>query len=511
MFEKLVVANRGEIARRIFMACRELGVRSVAVYSEVDSGAHWTRLADESYVLPGITAADTYLNQPALLEIARISGADAIHPGYGFLSENAEFAAACAEQNIVFVGPSPEAIRIMGSKTAARVLAQRAGVPVVPGVDGAGLSDADLMTAATAIGYPVLIKASAGGGGKGMRVVWTAEDFNSAVVAARNEALSAFGNDHILVEKFFTEVHHVEIQVLADSQGNILHLFERECSIQRRHQKIIEESPAPIMSYLDQSDDLCNEMTAAATSLARAANYVGAGTVEFVVDAALPSKDCYYFLEMNTRLQVEHPVTELVTGVDLVVWQIRIAAGDVMPFAQADLTQSGHAIECRIYAEDPANRFMPSTGEISFYRPPSGPGVRIDDGIRTGTTISPHYDPMLAKVITWGHDRPSAIRKMIRALRDTVVLGVTTNISFMLDILHEPTYVGGRTSTNYLEEHMTPWSPERNATESDMIALAALELLQGSSHRDDYNGDDVRAVDAKLDPWQARTAWRNVK
>ncbi|MCA9958880.1 MAG: ATP-grasp domain-containing protein, partial [Anaerolineales bacterium] len=309
MFKKILVANRGEIARRLFLACRELDIRSVAIYSEADAGAPWVRLADESYPLAGVTAVDSYLHQQKVLDIARLSGADAIHPGYGFLSENAAFARACAEQGIAFIGPTPEAMEMMGSKAAARILAQRASVPVVPGVDGAGKTDAELRTAATAIGYPVLIKASAGGGGKGMRVVWAEAEFADAVQAARREAQSAFGDDHVIIEKYFTEIHHVEIQILADAHGNVLHLFERECSIQRRHQKIIEESPAPVV----RDNSLREAIATAAVSLAQSAHYINAGTVEFIVDG----EGNFYFLEMNTRLQVEHPVTELVTGLDL--------------------------------------------------------------------------------------------------------------------------------------------------------------------------------------------------
>jgi 3-methylcrotonyl-CoA carboxylase alpha subunit len=511
MFEKILVANRGEIARRIFLACRELGVRSVAVYSDADRNASWARLADESYALAGDAAAETYLNQSALFDVASRSAVDAIHPGYGFLSENPDFAAACIDRGITFIGPSPEAMRIMGSKTAARIMAQRAGAPVVPGVDGAGKSDVDLMTSAAAIGYPVLIKASAGGGGRGMRLVWEANEFRDALRAARNEARSAFGDDHILVEKFFTEVHHVEIQLIGDSFGTLLHLFERECSVQRRHQKIIEESPAPILSLLDKSGELREQMAAAAISLARAVNYANVGTVEFVVDASESGKDCFYFLEMNTRLQVEHPVTELVTGLDLVAWQIRIASGQALPFGQDVLTQKGNAIECRVYAEDPANGFLPSTGVITHYQPPSGPGVRVEDGIETGTVVHPHYDPLLAKIVTWGHDRPAAIRKLVRALRDTVVLGVTTNIPYLLEILQEPTFIEGRTSTNYLQEYMANWQPGRDASESDLLAVAAFEMLQSSTVQAGGSGSLNETEADHLDPWQRSSAWRNVK
>ncbi|MCI0727220.1 MAG: acetyl-CoA carboxylase biotin carboxylase subunit [Chloroflexi bacterium] len=501
MFKKILVANRGEIARRIFRACRELGVRSVAIYSEVDRSAPWARSADESYQLAGVTARETYLNQEAILAIARQAGADAIHPGYGFLSENAGFAEACAANAIHFIGPTPAAMRALGSKAGARALAQQANVPVIPGVDGAGQSDAELQGAAGQIGFPVLIKASAGGGGKGMRVVWSPEQFAGELHTARNESLSSFDSDHVLVEKYFNEIRHVEVQVLGDQHGHIVHLFERECSVQRRHQKIIEESPSPAVT-----PELRQQICQAALSLARAVGYVSAGTLEFVVT---PEED-FYFLEMNTRLQVEHPVTELVAGVDLAAWQIRLAAGEPLTFTQDDLTQHGHALECRIYAEDPAHNFLPSIGEITFYRPPAGPGVRVDDGIESGTQVSPYYDPMLAKVITWGDDRLEATRKMVRALQDTVILGVTTNIPYLVDILQHPEFVAGRISTRFLAEHLEPWRPAADTSNSTWLALAAFEALHGGAKRAAAaGGGDVHP--AQPDPWNEATGWRNVR
>lgn len=499
MFKKILVANRGEIARRILLACRELGVRAAAIYSDADRDAPWVRLADESYPLPGVTAVDTYLNQAAIFQIARTCGAEAIHPGYGFLSENASFAQACAENGLVFIGPSPEAMRLMGSKAAARQLAQASGVPVAPGLDGAGKTDAELLAAAAEIGYPVLIKASAGGGGKGMRVVGSAAEMEGALQAARREARSAFGDEHVILEKYFTKIHHVEIQILADQQGNVRHLFERECSVQRRHQKIVEESPAPVI----QDEDLRRRVAETAVTLAKAANYVNAGTVEFIVDES----GNFYFLEMNTRLQVEHPVTELVTGLDLAIWQIRIANNNELTIPQKAISQRGHAVECRIYAEDPANQFLPSIGQISHYQPPFGPGVRVDDGIESGTQVTPYYDPMLAKVITWGNSRQEAIAKMVRALRDTIILGVTTNIPYLLAILQEPAFLAGQTSTNYLAEHFTAWQPPVKISESDWLALAALEMLQGGERR--KLGGGATAV-SQPDPWQQTTPWRNV-
>ncbi|MCB9009016.1 MAG: acetyl-CoA carboxylase biotin carboxylase subunit [Ardenticatenaceae bacterium] len=500
MFQKVLIANRGEIARRLILACHELGITAVAVHSDADAEAPWVKLADERYGLPGVSATDTYLNQTAILDIATHCGAEAIHPGYGFLSENAAFASACAERDIVFIGPSPQAIELMGSKAKSRELAEQAGVPIVPGVDGAGLDVAALQTAVAHIDLPILIKASAGGGGKGMRVVWADDEFAGAVQAARSEAQNSFGDSHILVEKYFTEIHHVEIQVLGDQHGKVLHLFERECSIQRRHQKIIEETPAPVI----QDDGLRQRMAEAAVSLAQSVGYSSAGTVEFIVDG----EGNFYFLEMNTRLQVEHPITELVTGIDIAVWQIRIAAGEPLPFSQSEIRQRGHAIECRVYAEDPAQNFLPSIGQITQYERPSGPGVRVDDGIVSGTAVSPYYDPMLAKVITWGHTRDEAIGKMVQALQQTVVLGVTTNISYLLAILQEPTFRSGQTSTNYLPEVLPNWQPGPMPDEA-WLGAAIFELLQGRSSA----GKTAVAPEngAAYDPWGETAVWRNVK
>ena len=498
-FRKVLIANRGEIALRLIRACHELDIRAVAVYSDVDQGAPWVRAADEAYPLHGSTAAETYLDRHKLLTIAANANADAIHPGYGFLSENADFAAACARAGVVFVGPSPEAMRALGSKAAARALAEAQGVPVVPGVDGLGQSDDELAAAAAAIGYPVLIKASAGGGGKGMRVVGAPDALRDALQAARQEAQSAFGDPHVLLEKYFTEIHHVEVQVLGDLHGRLLHLYERECSVQRRHQKIIEESPAPIV----RDPALREAIAASAVRLAAAAGYTNAGTVEFIVD----STGGFYFLEMNTRLQVEHPITETVTGIDLVNWQLRIAAGEPLPFAQEDIRQRGHAIECRVYAEDPAASFLPSIGEIGFYARPAGPGIRVDDGLETGATVSPYYDPMLAKVITWGQDRPEAIRKMDHALREMVVLGVTTNIDYLRAILAAPAFRAGDTSTSFLAEHMAGWRPSAEVSDAEWVAAAAWEALAATHAAEDASSsaDGARVYD----PWQTQAGWRN--
>jgi len=495
---KVLIANRGEIARRIARACHELGIAVAAVYSDVDEGAPWAREADEAWPLHGSAAADTYLNQDKLLAVAAACRADAVHPGYGFLSENADFAAACARHGLVFVGPTPEAMRALGSKAAARALAEAHHVPVVPGIDGLNKSDDELATATATIGYPVLIKASAGGGGKGMRVVGGPEELRDALQAARREAQSAFGDPHVLLEKYFTRVHHVEVQVLGDAHGNLLHLYERECSIQRRHQKIIEESPSPTVGG---NENLREAITAAAVRLARAAGYSSAGTVEFIV-----ADGEFYFLEMNTRLQVEHPVTESLTGIDLVTWQLRIAAGEALPFAQSDIPRRGHAIECRVYAEEPATGFLPSIGEIALYAPPSGPGVRVDDGIESGSAVSPYYDPMLAKVITWGQDRAEAIRKMERALRETIVLGVATNVGYLGDILAHPEFTAGHTSTNFLAEHMPGWRPPSGVSEEEWIAAAVWEAI-GTTEGKPQATAGGRQV---YDPWEAARGWRNV-
>jgi acetyl-CoA carboxylase biotin carboxylase subunit len=502
MFRKILVANRGEIALRIFRACRELGARSVAIYSEVDRGAPWARIADESYQLNGVTARETYLNQEAIFAIANRAGVDAIHPGYGFLSENADFAEACAQRDIHFIGPTPAAMRELGSKAGARELAGKVNVPIIPGVDGQGYSDEALQAAAAELGYPVLIKASAGGGGKGMRVVEAASDFADALRAARNESISSFGSDHILVEKYFTQIRHVEVQILGDRHGNIVHLFERECSVQRRHQKIVEETPSPVVT-----PELRRQMCAAALALAGAVGYVSAGTVEFMVTA----DGRYFFLEMNTRLQVEHPITELVAGLDLAAWQIRLAAGEPLSFSQEQVSQRGHALECRVYAEDPARNFLPSIGDITFYRRPAGPGVRVDDGIESGSVVSPYYDPMLAKVITWGADRPEAIRKMVRALQDTVILGVTTNIPYLLAILAQPAFLEGKTTTDFIAQRLADWQPEPDTSRSTWLAIAALETLMGSErgHRPASKAAGETTI-ADYDPWRLAGDWRNV-
>ncbi len=442
MIKKILIANRGEIAVRVIRGCREMNVATVALYSPIDRGMPHVRMADEAYPLAGNLPAEGYLDQRTIIGIARKAGADAIHPGYGFLSENAEFAEACEAVGITFIGPSAECIRAMGDKLAARELAQKAGVPLIPGSEGA-ISGLDNATAlAEEIGYPVMIKASAGGGGKGMRLVGSADELADAMVRAQSESKSAFGDDRVYVERYFPEAHHIEIQVFADTQGNVIHLFERECSIQRRHQKVIEETPSPTIDAAQRA-----EMGDAAVALAKACNYTGAGTVEF-----LYSEGQVFFLEMNTRLQVEHPVTEMVTGLDLVKLQILVASGEPLPMGQADVKQNGHAIECRVYAEDPVT-FLASPGDIQEVREPGGPFVRIDSYVHPKMTVPTFYDPLLSKLVVWANTRAEAVERMRSALSEYVITGIQTNIAFHRWIMTHPAFLEGKTSTAFIEDH----------------------------------------------------------
>lgn len=472
MFKKILIANRGEIAVRVIRACREMGIASVAVYSEADRQALHVRLADEAIAIGPAPASESYLNIERILQAARDSHAEAIHPGYGFLSENDGFAQAVQDAGLTFIGPSPQAIRKMGDKAAARSQAQAAGTPVVPGFQGAQ-DEITLRQAAGEIGYPLLVKAAAGGGGKGMRVVSRPEDFAEGLAAARREALHAFGDDRLILEHYVSNAHHVEFQVLGDHHGNLLHVFERECSTQRRHQKIIEESPSPLLDAA-----LRDQMGRAAVAAARQAGYTNAGTVEFILD---PDTRRFYFLEMNTRLQVEHPVTEMVAGLDLVQWQIRIAAGERLPFHQGDLHQRGHAIECRLYAEDPANNFLPATGPLLRFIQPQGPGVRVDSGVTIGDEVTIHYDPMIAKLIVWAEDRRLAIRKMQAALQGTVLLGLTTNWQFLQDVLAHPDFADGKVYTTWIEEHFEGWQHPHCELPAEVLAAAALSQIFGAA------------------------------
>ncbi len=443
--ERLLVANRGEIARRIMRSCRDLGIVTVAVYSDADADAAHVREADLSVRLGPAPSAQSYLLMDKLLEAAALTGADAIHPGYGFLAENAAFAQKVQDAGLVWVGPSPAVITSMGSKQRARAIAQEAGVPVVPGYSGAQQDDATLVAEAGGVGYPLLVKASAGGGGKGMRIVHGPDELEAAIGAARREAKASFGDDTLMLERYVSSPRHIEFQILGDVQGNLVHLFERECSIQRRYQKVIEETPSMALD-----DALRQEMGAAAVSLGRSMAYTGAGTVEFILDG----DGRFYFLEVNTRLQVEHPVTEEVTGVDLVAAQIRVAEGRPLGFVQEDLVQRGAALECRLYAEDTAAGFLPSTGRLADWFVPEMEGLRVDSGVESGDEISTHYDPMIAKVITFGSDREGARRRMLRALRGICTAGVKTNQAFLLDVLSHEAYKSGEISTHFIDEHM---------------------------------------------------------
>jgi 3-methylcrotonyl-CoA carboxylase alpha subunit len=467
VFDTVLVANRGEIAVRVLRTLRRLGVRSVAVYSDADALAPHVQLADAAVRIGPAPAAQSYLSIPAVLDAAAATGAQAIHPGYGFLSENTAFAAACADAGIVFVGPPASAIEAMGDKIAAKATVAKAGVPVVPGSDGAGLTDDELAAAVDGIGYPVLLKPSAGGGGKGMREVHRPGDLRDAIMSARREARGSFGDDTLLVERLVTTPRHIEIQVLADTHGDVVHLGERECSLQRRHQKIVEEAPSALLS-----DEQRKAMGAAAVEVARAVGYTGAGTVEFIVGADDP--DRFYFMEMNTRLQVEHPVTEEVYGVDLVESQLRIAAGEARPWP-ARIEPVGHAVEARIYAEDPAAGFLPTGGRLLALHEPSGVGIRVDSGIAAGGVVGSDYDPMLAKVIAHGADRAEALRRLDAALRDTVLLGLDTNVGFLRALLADPDVRAGRLDTGLVGRRLAEWT----ATEllPDVLAAAAAHAL----------------------------------
>ncbi|MCB0035680.1 MAG: acetyl-CoA carboxylase biotin carboxylase subunit, partial [Anaerolineales bacterium] len=460
-FDKLLIANRGEIAVRIIRACHELGIRTVAVYSDADRNAPHVRYADEAYHIGASTAAESYLRVDKILDVAQKSGAQAIHPGYGFLAERAHFAQACYDAGIVFVGPPPNAIDMMGNKQVARATVAAAGVPLVPGTEK-GLTDEELIAAGDEIGYPLLVKAAAGGGGKGMRPVHKAAELPDAIAGARREAQAAFGDGTVYLEKLITNGRHIEIQVLADSQGNVIHLGERECSLQRRHQKLIEESPSPFAD-----EDLRQRMGAVAVAAAKAVDYVSAGTVEFLVD-----KDKnFYFLEMNTRLQVEHPVTELVTGIDIVQEMLRVARGRQLRHTQADVTMEGWAIECRVNAEDPYSGFLPSTGKITTLRLPTGPGVRIDTGVYEGAEISPYYDSMISKLICYGNNRAEAILRMRRALEEYHIMGVQTNLPFHQAMMETNRFIAGYFDTQFVENEFS--MKERQETHALEAAIVA--------------------------------------
>ncbi|MEU4921954.1 acetyl/propionyl/methylcrotonyl-CoA carboxylase subunit alpha [Streptomyces parvus] len=491
MFDTVLVANRGEIAVRLIRTLREQGVRSVAVFSDADADARHVREADTAVRIGPPSAAESYLNVPALLEAARRTGAQAVHPGYGFLAENAEFAQACADAGLVFIGPPAAAIALMGDKIRAKETVAAYGVPVVPGSSGSGLTDAELESAAREIGTPVLLKPSAGGGGKGMRLVRDAAVLGEEIAAARREARASFGDDTLLVERWIDRPRHIEIQVLADGHGNVIHLGERECSLQRRHQKIIEEAPSVLLDETTRA-----AMGEAAVQAARSCGYVGAGTVEFIVPGNDPSS--YYFMEMNTRLQVEHPVTELITGLDLVEWQLRVAAGERLPYAQKDISLTGWAIEARVCAEDPSRGFLPSGGTVLALREPQGGGVRTDSGLSEGVPVGSLYDPMLSKVIAYGPDRATALRKLRAALADTVILGVPTNAGFLRRLLAHPDVVAGTLDTGLVEREAEGLVPD--GVPDEVYAAAAAVRREALEPLPDAGG--------WTDPFSVPSGWR---
>jgi len=469
MFSKVLIANRGEIACRVIRSCRTRGLRTVAVVSEADRHALHARLADEAYEIGAAPPRESYLNIERLIAAAKATGAQAVHPGYGFLSENADFAEACAAAGLIFIGPPPEAIRLMGNKAAAKRRMREAGVPCIPGYDGTDQSDATLIREAEKIGLPLMIKAAAGGGGRGMRRVTDLSDLPAALASARSEAQSAFGSGELILEYALTAPRHVEVQVFADTQGNVIHLGERDCSVQRRHQKVIEEAPSPAVT-----PELRARMGEAAVRAAKAIGYVGAGTIEFLL-----AEGDFVFMEMNTRLQVEHPVTELVTGLDLVDLQLRVAAGEPLPLQQSDVQLDGHAIEARLYAENPDAGFLPQTGMLLRWQVPAN--VRVDAGVDTGTEITSHYDPLLAKIVAHGATRDAARQKLIAALRDTTALGVTTNKAFLVGCLEHPEFFAGRATTDFIAAHFTPQADAD--PRSELLAAAALIFAQASAAR----------------------------
>ena len=497
MFAKLLIANRGEIACRLIRTARRLGIVTVAVYSDADDSALHVAMADEAVRLGPAPARDSYLNVEAVIAAARAAGADAIHPGYGFLSENAAFAEACATTGIVFVGPPPAAIRAMGSKSEAKALMERAGVPLLPGHHGANPDATTLKREAARIGYPVMLKASAGGGGKGMRRVEREADFDAALAGAQREANASFGDDRMLVEKYLERPRHIEMQIFADTQGNVVHLFERDCSIQRRHQKVLEEAPAPGMTA-----ERRQAMGAAAIAAARAVGYVGAGTVEFIAG----QDGTFYFMEMNTRLQVEHPVTEMITGLDLVEWQLRVAAGEALPLGQEEISLAGHAIEARVYAEDPARGFLPATGRLTHLRAPEQSAeVRVDTGVRGGDEIGIHYDPMIAKLIVHGESRDDAVRRLGSALDRYEVAGVTTNLAFLRRLARHPAFGDAAIDTGFIERHGDALLAPAPAVGDRVLALASMAVLlrraEAARRAAAISGDPSS-------PWHRVDGWR---
>jgi len=495
LFKKVLVANRGEIAVRIIKACQEMGIKTVAIYSDADNNAPHVHLADESVNLGDPTPIESYLNIPKIIGYAQEFGAEAIHPGYGFLAENPDFAKTCEDVGIKFIGPSAEVISLMGDKIAAKKTMEEADVPVIPGYHGTKQDNASLVKEGKKIGFPLLVKAAAGGGGKGMRIAHSQDNLEEAIEGAKRESKSSFGNDTVFLEKYIDKPRHIEFQILADEKGNTVHLFERECSIQRRHQKIIEETPSPIMT-----SKLRQKMGEAAVRAAKAVGYTNAGTIEFMVDGDLN----FYFMEMNTRLQVEHPITEMTTGVDLAKWQLKIASGMDLSLKQKDVMQRGHAIECRIYAEDPENGFLPSVGTLEKVETPTGPNVRDDSGIYTGMKVTPYYDPMLSKLAVYSETREECINKMLWALSRYIVLGVTTNISFLMKVIEHEEFKKGNITTHFIDDYFQGWTVAKEGLPVEaIIALAVYDTMHSKSD------EMVRYKEADPhSPWKNVGRWR---
>ncbi len=491
--KKILVANRGEIAVRIIRACREMSIKTVAVYSDVDRTSKHVQMADEAYCIGAPAPLESYLNIEKIINVAKISGADAIHPGYGFLAENPIFAKRCEEEKIIFIGPNSKALQLVGDKLEARKIALKGDIPIIPGMQSKEVNLNEFEVWAKKIGYPVMLKASAGGGGKGMRIIQSPDELQSAIEAGKREAKSAFGDETVYLEKFIEEPRHIEFQVLADNYGNAVHLFERECSIQRRHQKIIEETPSTALN-----DELRQKMGEAAIKIIKLTNYNNAGTVEFLLD----KNKNFYFLEVNARIQVEHPITEMVTGIDLVKAQIRIAQGEKLFLRQQDLAQRGAAIECRIYAEDPDNNFLPSIGKILYVHEPGGPGVRVDSSLYSGIEIPMYYDPILSKLITWAEDREKARLKMIQALSDYVIIGIKTQISFLKAVMQHPEYIAGNLHTNFISLNMQNWKEDYKQPyfKIALIAAAIASLKQSASK-------SIAAKKITWDPWINLGPW----
>jgi len=490
MLKKIVIANRGEIAVRLIHACKELGIKSVSLYSDVDSKAMHVQMADESYNIGPAPAVDSYLNIEKIIEIALTTNADAIHPGYGFLAENSIFAQRCEKENIVFIGPSSAAMSLVGDKIRARETVARADVPLIPGMHEPVKNVSELRKYAEKLGYPVLLKAAAGGGGKGMRIIYETDDLSAKLDSAMREAKAAFGDDSVYLEKYVDEPRHIEIQILSDNFGNMIYLGERECSIQRRHQKIIEESPSVAIS-----DDIRKKMGETALRVVKATNYTNAGTVEFLLD-----KNNFYFLEVNARLQVEHPVTEMVTGIDLVKQQIKIASNEKLTIKQSDVKSRGHAIECRIYAEDPEREFLPATGIIRYLQEPKGPWIRNDTCLFEGLEVSIHYDPILAKLIVWGEDRIHAIEKLKKALDDYVIMGVKNQLPFLRDVVNSRAFREGATYTNFIDVHFSGWKPEQNLKNIAIAGAAIHDMI--------FKKEAVSpARKEKYNPWTQIGSW----